>query len=73
MEKVEQIDIKKIRDFSNHPFKIMNDQNYIELKESIINNGVLMPVILRKIKETKETYLYLIQLLKEDTSGVQPQ
>ena len=48
MDKIESVDIKKIHDFPNHPFKIIEDQNYKELKESITNNGVLIPVILRK-------------------------
>ena len=30
-----EIDVKDISDFKNHPFKINNDLNYEELKNSI--------------------------------------
>ena len=52
-EEIKEIDIKDIDDFPNHPFKINNDLNYEELKDSIIKSGVLVPTIVRKKKNGK--------------------
>ena len=52
-EEVIEIDIKDISDFKNHPFKINNDLNYEELKNSIIDNGVLVPTIVRQKDDGK--------------------
>ena len=41
------IDINQIDDFKNHPFKVIDDEKMDELVESIINNGILSPVIVR--------------------------
>lgn len=50
-EEIEYIDIKKIKDFPNHPFKINNDLNYKELEESILENGINTPAIVRKLDD----------------------
>lgn len=34
-EKIEYIDINKIKDFPNHPFKVVNDEKMEELSNSI--------------------------------------
>ena len=47
-EEIKEIDIKDIEDFPNHPFKINNDLNYEELKDSIVKSGVMVPTIVRK-------------------------
>lgn len=47
-EEVKKIKITDIKDFPKHPFKINNDLNYEELKDSIQENGVLVPAIVRK-------------------------
>ena len=52
-EEVIEIDIKDISDFKNHPFKINNDLNYEELKNSIIDYGVLVPTIVRQKDDGK--------------------
>ena len=41
------IEISKIDSFKNHPFKVTNDVNLKELAQSIKNNGLLNPVIVR--------------------------
>lgn len=46
--KVENIDISLIDVFENHPFKVVEDISFLELKQSIKNNGLLNPVIVRK-------------------------
>ena len=47
-EKVEQIDISKITDFPNHPFKVINDDKMQDMVESVKKYGVILPVIVRK-------------------------
>lgn len=46
-EKVEQIDIGKITDFPDHPFKVTNDEKMKEMVNSVKEYGVIMPVIVR--------------------------
>ena len=46
--KVEDIDINLIDDFPNHPFKVYNDEKMEEMVESIKENGVMIPAIIRK-------------------------
>ena len=42
-----EIDIRQIRSFKNHPFKVIEDEKMAELVQSIKANGVLSPVIVR--------------------------
>lgn len=49
-EKVVKIPIDKIRDFNNHPFKVRMDDDMVKLIDSINENGVLMPVLVRPIE-----------------------
>ena len=46
-EKVEKIDINKISDFPNHPFKVKDDDKMEEMVKSIKQYGVILPVIVR--------------------------
>lgn len=41
------IDISNIHSFEDHPFKVVDDEKMQELIESIRNNGVLVPVLVR--------------------------
>ena len=41
-EKIIKINVSEIADFPKHLFKINNNLNYEELKESIKENGVLV-------------------------------
>ena len=43
----EEIRIDKIHAFKDHPFKVIDDEKMEELVESIRNNGVLSPVLVR--------------------------
>ena len=43
----QEIDISRIHTFPNHPFKVINDDKMETLVESIRENGVLNPVIVR--------------------------
>lgn len=47
-EKVEIIDLSLIDDFPEHPFKVQENEDLLKLKESIKDNGVLEPIIVRK-------------------------
>ena len=52
-EEVIELNVKDIKEFSNHPFKINNDLNYEELRNTIVESGVLVPVIVRKSDDGK--------------------
>ena len=47
----EEIEVSKIRPFKDHPFKVIDDDKMHELVESIMANGVLMPVIVRPTED----------------------
>ena len=44
---VEEIDISLIHPFKNHPFKVLDDQKMDELVNSVINQGIISPVLVR--------------------------
>lgn len=46
-EKVEQIDISKISNFPDHPFKVVNDDKMEDMVKSVKEYGVILPVIVR--------------------------
>lgn len=46
-EKVVEIEIERLRDFKNHPFKVQSDSQMKELQESIKKYGILNPLIVR--------------------------
>ena len=46
-EKVEEIDISKISNFPDHPFKVVNDDKMEEMVKSVKEYGVIIPVIVR--------------------------
>lgn len=46
-EKVIEIKLNKITDFPNHPFKVREDEEMLDLIDSVSKNGVFMPVIVR--------------------------
>ena len=47
-DKIEQIDVAKLRDFPNHPYKIRDDDEMKVLMESVKEIGINMPLIVRK-------------------------
>ena len=47
LERVKMIPIEELDDFSNHPFKIIDDDKMQETVASIKENGVLVPAIVR--------------------------
>lgn len=53
-ESAVEIDVGSIHSFKNHPFKVLDDNKMDDLVESIRNNGILSPVLVRPIDE--DTY-----------------
>lgn len=51
--RVQKVDIDKIINFKDHPFKVKDDAEMHKLVESIKENGVLNPIIVRQTKEGK--------------------
>ncbi len=47
LEKVMNISVDLIDDFPNHPFKVLNDSEMIDLSTSIKEYGVLVPALVR--------------------------
>jgi len=52
LEKVQEISIKEIEPFPEHPFKVRDDEKMFETVDSIKEHGVLVPAIIR-IKDGK--------------------
>ena len=50
-EMVIEIEIERLRDFKNHPYKIRDDLQMRSLKESIQKYGILTPLIVRPVIE----------------------
>lgn len=48
------IPIEKLHSFENHPFKVEDNEKMDELVESIIENGILSPVVVRPIYDGYE-------------------
>lgn len=50
-DKVEKLPITELFSFKNHPFKVSDDEKMLETVESVKQNGVLVPIIVRERKE----------------------
>lgn len=46
-KKVVEIEIERLHDFKNHPFKVQADSQMKELQDSISKYGILNPLIVR--------------------------
>ena len=46
-EKIVEIELERLRSFTNHPFKVQADSQMIELQDSIKKYGILNPLIVR--------------------------
>ena len=46
-DKIEIIDISKISNFPNHPFKVIDDERMLDMVKSVKEYGVIIPVIVR--------------------------
>ena len=50
---IKNIDINKIVPFKNHPYKVLHDESFNDLKNSIRSNGLLSPIIVRPTANNK--------------------
>jgi len=48
---VQQIDISSLVDFANHPFVLYSDERLEDMVESVKNNGIIQPLIVREKSE----------------------
>lgn len=48
-EKLMDIPISRIQDFPDHPYKVKDDENMVELVESVKTRGLIQPVLVRPI------------------------
>ena len=48
-EKLMDIPISKIQDFPEHPYKVKDDENMVELVESVKKRGLIQPVLVRPL------------------------
>lgn len=46
-DEIVNIPIDKLKSFKDHPFKVLDDEKMTELVESITDNGIMSPVIVR--------------------------
>lgn len=51
IERIIEISINEITDFPNHPYKVIDNEEMKELSESIKENGLIIPVIVRPNKK----------------------
>lgn len=58
---VTMLDIDSIKPFHNHPFHLYEGDRLDDMVESIRDHGILNPVIVRKIDDTK--YLEAVNVL----------
>lgn len=49
MGRIEKIELNKIKEFKNHPFRVKDDEQMEKLVESIKENGVLNPILVREV------------------------
>ncbi len=48
MSNLKKVKLSEIDDFNNHPFKVIKDNSFYELADSIKENGLLTPLIVRR-------------------------
>ncbi len=48
MKEIVKVDLRKIDSFKDHPFKVENNESLEELRNSIKENGLLNPLVVRK-------------------------
>ncbi len=46
-EEVQQLSLSDLLEFPNHPFRVEEDEGFLQLKESIQSHGVATPIIVR--------------------------
>ena len=51
---IELLDINKLEHFKNHPFKLYEGQPLTDMIESILNNGLFSPIIVRPLEDSDD-------------------
>lgn len=51
LEKIMELPINEIHEFVNHPFKVRQDEEMMKLIESVTENGILLPTLVRPSKD----------------------
>ena len=54
LNRPENLPVEKLRPFEGHPYKVQDDEEMENLTESIRQNGILSPLIVRPIENTDE-------------------
>lgn len=47
LEKIMELPISDIQEFKNHPFKVRQDEQMLKLIDSVTENGILVPTLVR--------------------------
>lgn len=47
LEKIQNISVEELHEFKEHPFKVRMDDDMLKLVESIEENGILLPILVR--------------------------
>lgn len=47
-ERVIRVNIQEISNFPNHPYKVKEDKEMLDMVENIKENGVILPIIVRQ-------------------------
>lgn len=53
MKNIMYIEVEKLKQFENHPYYVKDDDEMIDLTESIKENGILSPLIVRPIENNE--------------------
>ena len=54
--KITDIPITKLHPFEGHPYKVLDDREMDDLTESVRENGVLSPLIVRPLEGAENEY-----------------
>ena len=54
--KLSNIKLEKLHPFEGHPYKIVDDESMEELKQSIVEKGLLNRIIVRPLEDTPDEY-----------------
>jgi len=49
-EKIQQLNVSELHPFTNHPFKVLDDESMAKMVDSIREYGVLVPVVARPLE-----------------------
>ena len=50
MKNMQKLDVTKLKEFENHPYKVKHDDEMELLIDSIKEHGILSPIIVRPLK-----------------------